>query len=278
MLRDLIAHAVRKHVKEDTGVLLSGGIDSSTVAYFAPELPCFTGFYRGEAYDERPWARLIADQGREWHEIEITPQDFLDHFDSMVEAIGPPTEGPGTFGQWMVSRYVSEHVSTILSGEGGDELFGGYARLHIVAGVPSPTGYEDYVLPEGYPSTLAEALDFEWKVNLPALLAVDEKVNAANGVTAIAPMTDIRVSNYVLGRPDSERVGKVMLKDAMYGYLPQAILDRKDKRGFPVPFVEWAQGPLKEFFMDRIGYIPDPDKPWGRKYWYDLCAGQTALV
>lgn len=277
MLRDLLSAAVRKHVGPDTGVLLSGGIDSSTVAYFAPELPLFTGWYAGEAYDERPWASLMAVD-REWHEIEITPQDFIDHFDQMVEKIGPPTEGPGTFGQYMVSRYVSRHVTTVLSGEGGDELFGGYARLHIVAGVHPPAGYEDYVLPEGYPETLAEALDFEWKVNLPALLAVDAKVNEANDVTAIAPMTDVRVVNYVLGRPDKERVGKVMLKDAMYGLLPQQILDRKDKRGFPVPFVEWAQGPLKEFFMDRIGYIPAADSPWDRKYWYDLCAGQTALA
>ena len=129
MLRDLIAAAVEKHVGPDTGVLLSGGIDSSTVAYFAPELPVFTGYYKGAPYDERPWARLM-QAGREWHEIEITPQHFIDHFDTMVERIGPPTEGPGTFGQYMVSRYVSEHVSTVLSGEGGDELFGGYARLH----------------------------------------------------------------------------------------------------------------------------------------------------
>ena len=56
------------------------------------------------------------------------------------------------------------------------------------------------------------------------------------------------------------------------------ILDRKDKRGFPVPYVEWAQGPLREFFIDRLGYIPDPEKPWDRKWWLDLCAGQTALV
>lgn len=277
MLRDLLSAAVRKHVQPDTGVLLSGGIDSSTVAYFAPELPLFTGYYQGAAYDERPWASLMA-KGREWHEIEITPQDFIEHFDAMVEKIGPPTEGPGTFGQYMVSRYVSQHVSTVLSGEGGDELFGGYARLHIVAGVTPPEGYENYVLPEGYPQTLAEALDFEWKVNLPALLAVDEKVNAANNVSAVAPMTDVRVVNYVLGRPDRERIGKVMLKDAMYGLLPQEILVRKDKRGFPVPFVEWANGPLRDWFMDRIGYIPDPDKPWDRKYWYDLCRGQTALV
>ncbi len=278
MLRDLIAHAVRNHVRPDTGVLLSGGIDSSTVAYFAPELPCFTGFYRGEAYDERPWARLIADQGREWHEIEITPQDFIDNLDGFLEAVKPPREGPGAFGQYMVAKYVCQHVSTVLSGEGGDELFGGYARLHIVAGVPSPAGYEDYVLPEGYPDTLAAALDWEWKVNLPALLKLDEQVTRAFGLTAIAPMTDLRVSNYVLGRPDKERVGKVMLKDAMYGYLPQEILNRKDKRGFPVPFVEWANGPLRDFVGERIGYIPDPDKPWDRKWWLDLCAGQAALV
>lgn len=277
MLRDLIAEAVRKHVGPDTGVLLSGGIDSSTVAYFAPELPAFTGYYEGSAYDERPWASLMA-QGREWHEIEITPQDFIDNFDAFLEAVKPPREGPGAFGQFMVAKYVSQHVSTVLSGEGGDELFGGYARLHLVAGVPPPTGYEDYELPEGYPTTLREALDWEWKVNLPALLALDEQVTRAHGLTAIAPMTDVRVANYVLGRPDSERVGKVMLKDAMYGYLPQEILSRTDKRGFPVPFVEWANGPLRDFIGERLGYIPDAEKPWDRKWWLDLCAGQTALV
>jgi asparagine synthetase B (glutamine-hydrolysing) len=278
MLRDLIANAVRKEVQPDTGVLLSGGIDSATVAYYAPELPCFTGYYAGAAYDERRWARLITDQGREWHEIEITPEDFIENIDACLASLEPPFAGPGTFGQYMVARYVSKHVSRALSGEGGDELFGGYARLHLVASLPPPDGYEGYEIPEGYPRTLREALEWEWTVNLPALLRVDEQVTRAHGLTAIAPLTDLRVVNYVLGRPDSERVGKVMLKDAMYGYLPQEILDRKDKRGFPVPYVEWAQGPLRDFFMDRLGYIPDRDKPWDRKYWYDLCAGQTALV
>jgi asparagine synthetase B (glutamine-hydrolysing) len=277
MLRDLIADAVRKHVKPDTGVLLSGGIDSSTVAYFAPELPAFTGFYRGERYDERPWASLMAKE-REWHEIEITPQDFIDNFDKMLSVISPPYAGPGTFGQYMVAKEVSNYVHTVLSGEGGDELFGGYARLHLVAGVAPPDGYEDYVLPSDYPDTLEAALDWEFTVNLPALLAVDEQVTRANNLRAIAPMTDRCVTEYVLRQPARERVGKKMLKDAMYGLLPDEILARKDKRGFPVPFVEWAHGPLSEFFMDRIGYLPDPSKPWDRKYWYDLCAGQAALV
>ena len=95
MLRDLIANAVRKEVRPDTGVLLSGGIDSSTVAYFAPELPCFTGFYRGAAYDERPWARLITDQGREWHEIEITPQDFIENIDACLDVPRGAVRRPG---------------------------------------------------------------------------------------------------------------------------------------------------------------------------------------
>lgn len=279
MLRDLISDAVRKYVQPDTGVLLSGGIDSSTVAYFAPELPLFTGFYIGEKYDERPWAALMA-KNREWHKIGITPQDFVDYIDEYLEKVPAPHEGPGGFGQYMVARYVTQHVSTVLSGEGGDELFGGYARLHLVAGVPVPEGYEDYILPPGYPTRLDEALVWEWDVNLPALLALDEKVNAAHGLTAIAPMYEsVYVQRYAFSLPPDMRVGKVALKAAMRGLLPDAILERKDKRGFPVPYVEWAQeDPVRSFLHERLGYIPDPKKPWDRKWWEDLTAGRTALV
>jgi len=273
----LIAEAVSESITENTGVLLSGGIDSSTIAYFAPKLPVFTGFYEGEAYDERPWARLMQG-GREWHEIEITPQDFIDNFDDMLAAIEPPFQGPGTFGQYMVAKYVVQHVDTVLSGEGGDELFGGYARLHLVAGVDPPEGYEEYVLPSDYPRDLEEALEWELGVNLPALLKVDEQVTKANGLTAIAPMTNRDVISYVLQFPAQDRVGKKILKEMMEGLLPDEILARKDKRGFPVPYVEWAQGPLRDFVGERIGYIPDPEKPWDRKWWLDLCQGQTALV
>lgn len=277
-LTELLKNAVEKHIGPNTGVLLSGGIDSSTVAYFAPELPVFTGFYEGEQYDERPWARLMVGQ-REHHEIRIQPQHFIENFDDMLHDISPPFAGPGTFGQWMVAAYVCKHVSKVLSGEGGDELFGGYARIHLVAGDPPPEGYEDYVLPDDYPRDLKEALDWEWNVNLPALLRVDEQVTSAWGLTAIAPMTEPAVVEYMLKQHPFDRVGKLLLKDAMYGLLPNEILARKDKRGFPVPFVEWAQAePVRSFVGERIGYIPDLEKPWDRKWWLDMCQGRTALV
>lgn len=277
-LRNLLGEAVGRYVTPDTGVLLSGGIDSSTVAFFAPGLPLFTGYYQGEAYDERPWAALMAE-GREWHEIEITPEDFEKYIDNYLGEVPPPHEGPGGFGQYMVAKYVSRHVGTVLSGEGGDELFGGYARLYLIAGLEPPEGYEDYVLPDDYPRDLEEALYWEFTVNLPALLALDEKVNAAHGLKAIAPMYEsAELVDHVLAQSPYKRIGKTLLKEAMSGMLPDAILRRKDKRGFPVPYVEWAQGPLRDFIGERIGYIPDPDKPWDRKWWNDLCAGQTALV
>lgn len=277
-LLPLIKRAVRPWATQpDTGVLCSGGIDSSTVACLAPELPLFTGYYEGAAYDERPYAGLVAE-GREWHEIKITPDDFLENIDACLAVLEPPFEGPGAFGQYMVAKYVVQHVGTVLSGEGGDELFGGYARVIIVAGQKPPDGYEDYQLPAGYPTTLKEALALEFE-HLPALLRVDAQVTRAHGLNCVAPMTESHeLIRWVLRRPDEERVGKKMLKEAVRGLVPDEIIDRTDKMGFPVPYVEWAQGPLREFVMDRIGYVPDPDKPWDRKWWYDLCAGQTALV
>lgn len=262
------------HAEGRAGAVLSGGIDSSTVVTLARvcghDLPTFTGYYdEGEAFDERGYARLAA--GREHHEIRITPEDIVEHFDGMMRAFRPPFQGPGAMGQYIVAKYASSYVDTVLSGEGGDELFGGYARLMKVAEHPLPDGYEDYRLPDGYPRTLEDALAYDL-ARLPDLLAVDEQSCGAWGLRSVAPMTDDRVVDHVLALPARDRVGKKLLRSAMRGLVDDRILDRTDKKGMPAPFVMWGQGPLKEFFMDRIGYLPDPARPWDRQWWYDLTA------
>lgn len=252
------------------GVVLSGGLDSSTVACLTGEVPVFTGYYAEPGFDERRYARMVPSSER--HEILITPEDFVANFDAMVQAIRPPYQGMGTFGQFMVGKYIAEQtpVKALLSGEGSDELFGGYPRLMAVAGAPLPTNYEGYVVPADYPTEIRAALDYDYD-RLGYLLAVDDQCMTAHGLTAFAPFTDERVVAYAHGLPLFLRVGKRHLRDTVRGIVPDPIIGREDNMGFPAPLVSWAQRePVRSFVKDRIGIVPDYDKPWDRRWFHQL--------
>jgi len=260
--------------------VLSGGIDSSSVVCTARrmgcDLPSFTGYYEGEAWDERPWAKMAS--GKEWHQVKIVPQDFVDNFDGFAKVCKEPYQGMGAFGQYMVAKAIAKQgFEVVLSGEGSDELFGGYARQFIVAGMERPDGYDDYELPEDYPRELAAALDYDLD-RLPDLLAVDDQMLGAFGLIGKAPFTDTEIVQFALTLPAKERVGKGVLKWAMRGTVPDQILDRTDKRGFPAPLVIWAQqDPVRSFVLDRIGYLPAPEKPWDRGWFHDLIRVSTPM-
>ena len=272
-----LLHAAIEDILDDcdgqrVGIVLSGGLDSSTVAAMTdtirPSLPLFTGWYDKPGFDERHYSRMVGEGLH--HEILITPQDFVDNFDAMCSFIRPPVMGMGTFGQYMVAKYASEYVDVVLSGEGSDELFGGYARQMIVAGEPPPKGYENYRLPDGYPDTIEDALAYDLAA-LPDLLAVDDQMTGAFGLDARAPFTDQRIVDYALRLSASERIGKRHLRRAVRGLVPDKIIDRTNKMGFPCPLVAWAQEePVRTLVMDRIGYLPDPASPWNRGWWKEL--------
>lgn len=280
-LCDLIVDAVCRAVgKADApvGVCLSGGIDSSTVATLAPGLPLFTGFYDDAWCDERNYARHVGAD-RDWHQVLITPDDFVRVFDDVAAALGDLRCGPGAVGQYVVAEHAAGHgIRTLLTGEGGDELFGGYARQYHVAGLPLPDGYDRVELPHGYPRSLRGALDREWN-DLRNLCRVDEVIAGAHGIRVVPPLLDPWVVAHVHQLPANQRIGKTLIRDAMRGFVPDAILDRTDKRGFPVPYVAWAQEePVRSFVRDRIGYTPDPAEPWSRRWWYDLLDATRVAV
>ena len=159
----------------------------------------------------------------------------------------------------------------MLSGEGSDELFGGYARQMIVAGEDPPAGYEDYRASRRTTRVtwqLRLAYDYE---RLPDLLAVDDQMTGAWDLEARAPFTDQRIVDYALALPPTERVGKRHLREAVRGIVPDEIIDRTDKMGFPIPLVAWAQEePVRPFVRGRIGYLPDPATPWDRSWWLEM--------
>ena len=132
-LRERLRDSVRAHLVADVpvGVLLSGGVDSSLLAAFAAEeggepLRTFSiGFEEG-SFDERADARRVAERyGTRHRELVVRPDAAL-LLPALAEAFDEPFADSSALPTYLVSRVAAEDVKVALSGEGGDELFGGY--------------------------------------------------------------------------------------------------------------------------------------------------------
>ncbi len=141
-LRELLYDAVRVHLRADVevGSYLSGGIDSSLLAALARDLrpngpfKVFNGRFidNGLDFDESHYARALADgQNMQLQVVDIAEQDFVDHIAKVIWHLDQPSAGPGAFPQYIVSKQVGQHIKVVLGGQGGDEIFGGYARYLI---------------------------------------------------------------------------------------------------------------------------------------------------
>ena len=140
-VQSALRESVRVHLRSDVevGAYLSGGVDSSLMTVLAREanprapLQGFTGkFTVGPEFDESRYARVVAEQADvRLHEIAITEDDFVEAMPKVIYHLDYPVAGPGSFPQYIVARTVAEHVKVVLGGQGGDEVFGGYARYLI---------------------------------------------------------------------------------------------------------------------------------------------------
>jgi asparagine synthase (glutamine-hydrolysing) len=139
-LRHLLEDAVRLQLRSDVpvGAYLSGGMDSTIVAALAASqssntLQTFTGTFReGPQFDETAYAREVSSvYGTERHEVVCTAQDLVELLPLLIYHMDEPAAGPGLLPQYMVSRLASNHVKVVLGGQGGDEIFGGYARYQV---------------------------------------------------------------------------------------------------------------------------------------------------
>lgn len=137
-LRTLLDDAVRDQLRADVpvGAHLSGGLDSSSVVALAArhasgQLHTFSGGFR-EGPDEMPYAREVsAAVNTIHHEVFPTEREFVDLLPTLIYHMDEPAAGPGVFPQYFVSRLAREHVTVVLGGQGGDEMFGGYTRYLI---------------------------------------------------------------------------------------------------------------------------------------------------
>jgi asparagine synthase (glutamine-hydrolysing) len=137
-LASILRESVKLHLVSDVpfGAFLSGGVDSSTIVALMSELltaPVKTfsvGFDGdGATFSELPYARLVAERfGTDHHEIIVGGADLVERAEKVVWHLDQPIADPATLANYMVSELASRHVKMVLTGEGGDELFAGYAR------------------------------------------------------------------------------------------------------------------------------------------------------
>jgi asparagine synthase (glutamine-hydrolysing) len=134
-LDGLLRESVREHLVSDVplGVWASGGVDSSTILDYAAaqsggKLKTFSISFRGRSFDESPYFREVAERyGTDHHEFDLNPETELESaIQDFAYYSDEPSADAGALPVWFLSRMSRQYVTVALSGEGADELFGGY--------------------------------------------------------------------------------------------------------------------------------------------------------
>ena len=139
-LGEILDEAITQQLRSDVplGSYLSGGIDSSFVTIlsackYGKQFKSFTGLFdEGPEFNEVEYAREAAKVANsQLYEVIPTEAEFIELLPKLIWHLDEPVAGPGVFPQYIVSRLASKHVKVVLGGQGGDEIFGGYARYLV---------------------------------------------------------------------------------------------------------------------------------------------------
>ena len=157
-MREVLESSVGRQLVADVpvGVFLSGGLDSSTLSALARRhvsgsLQTFSvGFEGPDAVSELPAAREIARHlESDHHELMMDPEEVARDLEQIIDGLDTPLADPTAIPTWYMSRLARERVTVALSGEGADEIFGGYARQRYDVALDRIGGIGRRLLPAG---------------------------------------------------------------------------------------------------------------------------------
>jgi asparagine synthase (glutamine-hydrolysing) len=139
--RERLEETVRMRLMSDVplGMFLSGGVDSSTIAaimkrQFDGPVKTFAVGYQEAEFSELSYARQVADIiGTDHHEVVVSMDDFFNALPRLIWHEDEPITWPSSVSLYFVSKLARQHVTVVLTGEGSDEMFGGYARYRHYA-------------------------------------------------------------------------------------------------------------------------------------------------
>ncbi|MFD2764119.1 N-acetylglutaminylglutamine amidotransferase [Micromonospora eburnea] len=299
-LLESLTTAVRRRTVADVpvGVLLSGGLDSSlVVALLAAQgqsgLATFSiGFdaVGGRAGDEFRWSDLVAQTfATDHHRIRVPTGDLLPPLEAAVAAMSEPMVSHDCVAFWLLSQEVVRHVKVVQSGQGADEILGGYHWYPPLAAVDRDRALETYAkafldrdaaglarvlnpawLADGDPARefvaahLARpgaqtAVDAGLRIDTQVMLTDDpvkrvDNMTMAHGLEARVPFLDHEFVELAASCPPGLKLaqgGKGVLKEIGRRVLPHEVIDRP-KGYFPVPGLTHLEGKLLDRVRDAL--------------------------
>ena len=271
----------------DVGCIVSGGLDSSFIFQVAAtssikRIPVFAVGYPGTLDDDEvKYAQRICQEfGGDFNKIIVSPHDIPTTLQDVLWHLDEPIQDPITVPFYLLMRAVKSQVSAVITGDGADEIFGGYSRLrHWDRAGSGLSGYsqeltvfsqkdlEEYFLPSIVPNnetsvtlsrvnSLKTAMRWEMRYRLPSyhLLRVD-KLSMAWGVEARVPFLRRNIVNTANALSNDELrhqgIEKYIFRQSVSSFIPQWLLDRP-KKPFTFPISGWLRDELADWVNDTL--------------------------
>ncbi|MDU9395309.1 N-acetylglutaminylglutamine amidotransferase [Pseudomonas sp. zfem003] len=289
------AVSIRQRAARDVGVLLSGGVDSSLLVGLLAEagvkdlLTFSIGFQDagGERGDEFEYSDLIARHyGTRHHQLRIGEHEIIEQLPAAFHAMSEPMVSHDCIAFYLLSREVSRHCKVVQSGQGADELFGGYHWYPPLVDSRDPFAtyrnaffdrshaeYRDTVMPAWQTGDLAgdfvrehfarpgadDPVDKALRLDSTVMLVDDpvkrvDNMTMAWGLEARVPFLDYRVAELSARIPSRFKLGdggKQVLKEVARQVIPHAVIDRP-KGYFPVPGLKHLQGRTRDWVRELL--------------------------
>jgi asparagine synthase (glutamine-hydrolysing) len=296
-LLDSLRVAVRRRMVSDVpvGVLLSGGLDSSLIVALLAEqgqrgLATFSiGFpdAGGREGNEFRYSDLIAREfGTDHHQIRVGTDELVEALPRAIAAMSEPMVSHDCVAFWLLSQAVARERKVVQSGQGADEVLGGYswyppmleapgsgldtyaaeffdrddAQLRELTGVAAPDDVSRALAQEWFERAGAEtAVDRALRIDTRIMLVDDpvkrvDNMTMAHGLEARTPFLDHELVELAARIPPELKLadgGKGILKAAGRGVVPDAVIDR-EKGYFPVPALSHLEEPVLGMVRDAL--------------------------
>lgn len=292
-LQARLAASVQSHLVADVpvGALLSGGLDSSLIVAHmvragGGNVHTFSVGFEDDRLDERAAARRVASHlGTTHHERVVTAADAAADLPRVVASMDQPLADYAALPTYHIARFASQHVKVVLTGEGADELFGGYRRYRrnlllspvdswrepyqpshvfsdretsaLTGRRPAPLGpARGDAVAGGDRLNRMLARDLEGWLADDLLVKVD-RMTMRCSLEARVPYLDHAFVEYALAIPRARKLrlltgeNKLIMREGAAAMVPAAIASRP-KQGFTPPIDAWLRGPVRSLARDTL--------------------------